>query len=139
MRFVERVVFDTSTLISAALRVDSPPALAFRKALASLEICTSPDTLRELQTVLSRAKFDRYLDRSERSVFLELYRKFATSCDVREGIRACRDPKDDKFLALAVSCKAGVLVSSDRDLLDMHPFREIAIATPADFLEGRWR
>jgi len=139
MRFVERVVFDTSTLISAALRTDSTPALAFRKALASHEVCASPDTLRELETVLTRAKFDRYLDRGGRGAFLDLYRKFATSCDVRESIKACRDPKDDKFLALVVSCGAGILVSSDHDLLDLHPFREIAIATPADFLEGRWR
>lgn len=139
MRFVERVVFDTSTLVSAALRVESTPALAFCKALASHEICTSPDTLQELESVLLRAKFDRYLDRGERGTFLDLYRKFTTSCEVREIVKACRDPKDDKFLALAVSCGAGVLVSSDRDLLDLHPFRGVAIVTPADFLEDRWR
>lgn len=135
MRFVERVVFDTSMLVSAALRVESTPALAFRKALASHEICTSPDTLQELESVLMRAKFDRYLDRDERSAFLDFYRKFTTSCEVRETVKACRDPKDDKFLALAVSCGASMLVSSDRDLLDLHPFRGVAIATPADFLE----
>ncbi|WP_347261160.1 putative toxin-antitoxin system toxin component, PIN family [Rudaea sp.] len=139
MRFVERVVFDTSALVSAALRVESTPALAFRKALASHEICTLPDTLQELESVLLRAKFDRYLDRGERGTFLDLYRKFTTSCEVREIVKACRDPKDDKFLALAVSCGAGVLVSSDRDLLDLHPFRGVAIVTPADFLEDRWR
>ncbi|MBS0589207.1 MAG: putative toxin-antitoxin system toxin component, PIN family [Proteobacteria bacterium] len=139
MRFVERVVFDTSTLVSAALRVESTPAQAFRKALAGHEICTSPDTLRKLENVLLRAKFDRYLDRSERSAFLDLYRKVTTSCDVRESAKACRDPKDDKFLALAVSCAAVVLVSSDHDLLDLHPFRGVAIMTPADFLEHRRR
>jgi putative PIN family toxin of toxin-antitoxin system len=139
MRFVERVVFDTSTLVSAALRVESTPALAFRKALASHEICASPDTLQEIESVLLRAKFDRYLDRNERSAFLDLYRKVATSCDVRESVKACRDPKDDKFLALAVSCEAGILVSSDHDLLDLHPFRGVAIVTPADFLEDRWQ
>jgi len=139
MRFVERVVFDTSTLVSAALRVESTPALAFRKAVAGYEICTSPDTLRELENVLLRAKFDRYLGRSERSTFLDLYRDVTTSCDVRESVKACRDPKDDKFLALVVSCEADILVSSDRDLLDLHPFRSIAIVTPADFLEDHWR
>jgi putative PIN family toxin of toxin-antitoxin system len=136
MRFVERVVFDTSTLVSAALRVESTPALAFRKALASHEICTSPDTLQEFETVLLRAKFDRYLDRGERGAFLDLCRKVTTSCDVRKSVKICRDPKDDKFLALAVSCGAGILVSSDRDLLDLHPFHGVIITTPADFLEG---
>lgn len=135
MRFVERVVFDTSTMVSAALRVESTPALAYRKALASHEICTSPDTLHELADVLLRAKFDRYLARNERDAFLDLYRKATTSCDVREKVKACRDPKDDKFLALAVSCGAEVLVSSDHDLLDLHPFRNVVIVTPADFLQ----
>jgi putative PIN family toxin of toxin-antitoxin system len=32
---------------------------------------------------------------------------------------ACRDPKDDRFLACAVEGRAHTLVSSDKDLLDM--------------------
>ena len=52
MRFVERVVFDTSSQVSAALRGESTPALAFRKALATHEICISLDMLLELETVL---------------------------------------------------------------------------------------
>lgn len=134
MRFVERVVFDTSTLVSAALRVDSVPSLAFRKALAGCELCASDETLRELEAVLSRPKFDRYLDRDERAAFVELYKTCITSCEVHEVVDDCRDPRDNKFLALAISCTASVLVTSDRDLLDLHPYREVAIMSPADFL-----
>lgn len=134
MHFVERVVFDTSTLVSAAIRVDSVPSLAFRKALASCKLCASDETLRELETVLGRPKFDRYLDRRERVVFIDLYKNCIASCKVHEVVDDCRDPKDNKFLALAISCAAGVLVSSDRDLLDLHPYRGVAIMTPADFL-----
>jgi putative PIN family toxin of toxin-antitoxin system len=46
----------------------------------------------------------------------------------------CRDPKDDQFLALALACEANVLVSSDADLLVLHPWREVPIVTPGDFL-----
>jgi predicted nucleic acid-binding protein len=49
------------------------------------------------------------------------------------AVTACRDPKDDKFLALALAAKADVLVSSDVNLLEMHPFREIPILRLADF------
>ena len=53
---------------------------------------------------------------------------------ITERIAACRDPKDDKFLELGVSGKAEVIVSGDRDLLDLNPFRGIPIVTPATFV-----
>ena len=46
-----------------------------------------------------------------------------------------RDPKDNKFLALALAAQAGVLVTGDgRDLLKMHPYRGVSIFTARDFL-----
>ncbi len=49
-------------------------------------------------------------------------------------ITTCRDPKDDKFLEVAVAGKADVIVSGDGDLLTMHPFVGIPILPPAAFL-----
>ena len=40
----------------------------------------------------------------------------------QEQITVCPDPKDDKFLSLAVSAKASAIVSGDDDLLVLHPF-----------------
>jgi putative PIN family toxin of toxin-antitoxin system len=54
--------------------------------------------------------------------------------DVVDQIRASRDPNDDKFLEAAVSGRANVVITGDRDLLDLNPFREIPILTPADYL-----
>jgi predicted nucleic acid-binding protein len=45
----------------------------------------------------------------------------------------CRDPMDSKFLALALVSEADALVSSDEDLLILHPWRRIPILTPAEF------
>jgi predicted nucleic acid-binding protein len=47
---------------------------------------------------------------------------------------SCRDTKDNKFVALALAAEADVLVSSDKDLLALHPWRGIRIATPAGFV-----
>ena len=47
---------------------------------------------------------------------------------------ACRDPKDDRFLACAVEGGAHYLVSSDYDLLDMRRYRDVAIVNPGQFL-----
>jgi len=54
--------------------------------------------------------------------------------EIQAPIRACRDPKDDKFLELAVDGRADAIVTGDGDLLDLHPFRGIAILMPADYL-----
>jgi predicted nucleic acid-binding protein len=48
---------------------------------------------------------------------------------------ACRDPKDDKFLSLAVCGRATHLVTGDADLLALNPFEGIRIVTPRQFLE----
>lgn len=139
MAFVRRGVFDTSTLIGAMLLPDSVPRRAFTVALARCELCGSDATLAELQSVIRRAKFDRYLDRATRETFFSLVRAhtrlFAASDDAFAGLaRRCRDPRDDKFLALAVACEADAIVSSDDDLVSMNPYQGIVIAGAADFI-----
>lgn len=140
MNFVKRVVFDTSTLVSAALRPTSIPRQAFLKAIAQTELCVSDSTLAELGEVMSREKFDRYLDREVRMQFVELYRRHARLFHVSEADETmlqepCRDPRDNKFLALALACSADVVVSSDEDLLTLNPYRRIPVVLPRDFLE----
>lgn len=49
-------------------------------------------------------------------------------------IRASRDPNDDHVLGCAVAAKAQFIISGDKDLLVLHPFRKISILTPAKFL-----
>ena len=137
---IRRVVFDTSTLVGAALRPDSVPGHALSEAFASCLLCASEEALAELETVLGRRKFDRYLDRASRQEFVVLVRRhshlFATSAlPLDPG--PCRDPKDLKFLALALAAKADCLVSSDQDLRVLHPWRNITILSPAEFLNGK--
>jgi len=58
----------------------------------------------------------------------------AEPVEIKTRIRACRDPKDDKFLEVAVDGRADAIVTGDHDLLELHPFHGIAILTPADYL-----
>jgi predicted nucleic acid-binding protein len=46
-----------------------------------------------------------------------------------------RDAKDDKFLEVAINGNASVIVTSDDDLLVLHPFQTISIVTPRDFID----
>jgi putative PIN family toxin of toxin-antitoxin system len=134
-----RVVLDTSMLVSAALYTGSIPDQALTKALESFDLCASVETLTELEQVLDRGKFDRYRDRDSRHAFVATIRRrsllFAVEfTDLSAVAPLCRDSKDNTFLALALATEADVLVSSDEDLLVLHPWRGIPIITPAEFL-----
>ena len=130
----ERVVFDTNVLISGLLSTTSTPARALEFAATSDQMVATSATLRELMTKLLSPKFDRYVSRERRDALLLRLAPVLEIVEVVEQIRASRDTKDDKFLEAAVNGRADVLVTGDRDLLDLHPYRGVAILTPADYL-----
>lgn len=140
MNVFARVVVDTSTLVSAALRVGSVPHQALLQALTTGEVCVSPSTLDELEKVLLRPKFDRYQSAEMRKAFADILRRRVSLFMVSEADELnvnppCRDPKDNKFLALMQACDADVLISSNDDLLALNPWQGIPIFTPAQFLK----
>jgi len=130
-----RFVFDTNTLVSAALFSTSIPRIALDKALVTGFLLISEPTSLELVTVLLRAKFDRYLQRGKRELFLASFLQQTQLIEISEVIRACRDSKDDKFLDVAVNGQADIIVTSDNDLLVLRPFRNISIVTPRNFVD----
>ncbi|HEV8160029.1 MAG TPA: putative toxin-antitoxin system toxin component, PIN family, partial [Pyrinomonadaceae bacterium] len=63
--------------------------------------------------------------------------KVAEMVETSETIVVCRDPKDDKLLELALSGNADFLVTGDKDLLVLNPFRGgVKIITPREFLDN---
>jgi putative PIN family toxin of toxin-antitoxin system len=130
----ERVVIDTNVLISGLFSTTSTPALAVQKAVTKAQLVATTETLRELIAKLHSPKFDRYVRRERRDALLERVASLVEIIDVLQSIRASRDPKDDKFLEAAVNGRAYVIVTGDKDLLDLNPFRGVAIMTPADYL-----
>lgn len=129
-----QVVLDTNLLVSAALLEKSVPRQALELALRSGEVLSSSQTLTELKEVLARKKFDRYVSQEIRLRFLVNFLNLTRPIEITETITACRDPKDNKFLELAVSGNAAYLVTGDTDLLVLHPFSETSVLTPADFI-----
>jgi len=130
-----RIVFDTNVVVSAALLPRSVPRQAFDFAFANGHVLISTATIIELEEVLRRPKFNRYIAEAKRLEFLASLVNEAEPIYVVESIAACRDPQDDKFLELAISGGATHLVSGDQDLLSLHPFRGIAILTPQKLLQ----
>lgn len=129
-----RVVLDTNVLVSALLLPRSVPRQAFDYVQDRGRALISEATVDELNEVLRRSRFEKYLAEAQRLEFLATLIREAELVSVTEVVTACRDPKDNKFLELAVSAKATYLVSGDRDLLALHPFRGIPVVAPQAFL-----
>lgn len=134
-----RFVFDTNALISAALLKRSISRRAFDKAIDEGELLVSAETVNELHQVLGRVDFAKYLTEDERMEFLTVLLREATLIEIVARVNECRDPDDNKFLELAVSGGATCIVSGDKDLLVLHPFRGIPVVTPRDFLDEMWK
>jgi len=130
-----RFVADTNVLVSRFVFQNSVPAQAVRYATSIGKLIVSIETLEELESVLFRPKFNAYLTLGERLGFFDYLRTTATLIESVPIISACRDPKDDKFLALALTGHADFILTGDQDLLVLHPFREIDILSPRQYLD----
>lgn len=126
----QRFVFDTNVVISTFLLKSCVARQAFDKAIQVGKFLILRATVEELNDVLRRKGFEKYVTEEERMEFLSAFVTDGVLVDIVERVMACRDSKDDKFLELAVNGKATCIVSSDQDLLVLHPFRGIAIMTP---------
>jgi putative PIN family toxin of toxin-antitoxin system len=129
-----RYVFDTNVIVSALLFNDSVPGQAFFGALDRGVLVVSPQLVEQLRDVLSRDKFDAYLAREDRERLLAGLIQDAELIVPSTHIQVCRDPDDDMVLELAVSSGVLLIVTGDKDLLELNPFRGIRIIRPAEFL-----
>ena len=131
----KRVIIDTNIIVSAFLFETGTPAHIFDAVYEHHILLFSAETYAELCDVLLRPKFDRYALREERINFLATFAQIATEIAVRTEVAVCRDPKDDKFLALAADGQADYIVSGDQDLRDLGNFKGIPVLTPREFYE----
>jgi len=128
------IVFDASTVISAALKVDSVPERALLRADEIDVFALSTPVDAEIAGVLNRPKFAEAIRADRRAFVLNVLRREAAWFAPTVRVIDCRDPKDDKYLELALAAGADTIVSSDDDLLVLHPWRGVRILRPAAYL-----
>jgi len=131
----KRIVADTNCLVSRLLLPSSVPGRAIHRVIDHGILLVSEATMNELADVLARPKFDRYISLEDRQTFLRLLGRIAKFVPSVYAVRECRDPKDDKFLEVALSGKADVILTGDADLLTLNPWRGVAILSPAGYLK----
>jgi putative PIN family toxin of toxin-antitoxin system len=131
------VVVDTNVFVSIFQfggRMGEILDLALQGAV---ELCTSQPMIEELRGVLQE-KFHWSAERVDAAT--ETLLRFCHLIDPREPLKVCRDPDDDRVLECALAAGAEVIVSGDRDLLDLGAFRGTPIMSPRLFLDsGLWK
>ncbi len=122
-----RAIIDTNVLLSGLLWHGTPHALLDRVRDGTLTLVSSPVLLAELAEVLEQPKFDAVLARSstsrERSL-AEIQQLAEVLVPEALPQPVCRDPDDDHVLALALTAQVDLIVSGDKDLLDLNSFEK---------------
>jgi uncharacterized protein len=129
-----RVIVDTNVLISRLLLPQSVAGRAVSRLVRNTRLLVSEDTLAELAQTISREKFNRYVSLEDRQEFFQLYARLAEWVPISTTLRVSRDPGDDKFLELAVDGQTQLIMTGDKDLLELSPYKNVQILAPAEVL-----
>jgi putative PIN family toxin of toxin-antitoxin system len=125
-----RIVLDTNVLIAAYATRGRCHELLEHCARVH-ELVSSPVLLTELRQKLTRTlKFSSGVADALLSL---LHPRLHLVDPPALDPPACRDPDDDWVLATAAAGSCRCIITGDRDLLVLHPFRSIAIVSPTDF------
>ena len=125
---------DASIVVSAALKPGSVPDTAIVQAAYSRGVALSFAVFGEIETVLARPKFAKSVLPENRAKLLARILDGAAWFEPSMRVAECRDPKDDKYLELALAASASAIVTGDADLLDMDPWRGVRLLRPAEYL-----
>jgi putative PIN family toxin of toxin-antitoxin system len=127
-----RVVLDTNVLVAAAYNRRSASRRIVEACLeGTLTAVASEAVRREYEFILARAV--RVPDYEERLAALVDGLQIVLPEETPRVV--AEDPDDDKILAAAVSGGAEWVVTSDRHLLALDPYRGVRIAPAAQFVK----
>ena len=116
-------VYDCMLFFSAAARPGRFRPVFDLVERQAVKLCLSPDVLAEIRDVLTRPKLvAKYSALTAEAVESFLARHLRTARwhdDVPEQFVLKRDPKDSKYLNLAIAATAPYVVTLDHDLLDL--------------------
>jgi len=131
-----RVLADTNVLVAA---VTSKEGVSARLLIAArsgqYRLIVSPMLLDELETVLARPYFRRYLSSDDAHRFVVMVRERAEIVDDPSALAEpiTPDPDDDFLVVLAEAADMDVLVSGDSDLTGLH-WAGLTMKTPGELL-----
>ena len=128
-----RIALDSSVLIAAHISRAGVCAELLEDLLLHRDLVTSEFILEELGQKLSEKFSFSKREADQVAAFLRRVAVVVVPADLPSDV--CRDPTDIPVLGTAVSGECALLISVDRDLLDMQRINEIPIIRPGEY----WR
>lgn len=132
-----RVVIDTNVWLSALLWGGQPNFILQLVEKKQIQAISSEEILNELMDIFQKPKLQKRLNQlnfSAEEVTIVAKRLMIFVTIEAIIIPELRDPKDQMILATAITGNADVVISGDKDLLVLHPFANISILSPQEFL-----
>ena len=129
----KKIILDTNVLVSVLLSHKQDRAKLrhlLEYILEYSQLYASYETFQELENVINRDKFQKYLPKVLITTFLDEIKKEIKFIEPNISIDACRDSNDNKFLELAKAANIDVIITGDKDLLDLNPYEDTMIITP---------
>jgi uncharacterized protein len=126
---IPSAVFDCMVFVQA-LANEKGPACACYELVRSgrLVLCVSPAVMAEAGDVLSRPKVRRKLpaltNKAVEAFLRDVLSRAVMLSHVPATFKLERDPKDERYINLALASSAAYLVTWDRDLLDLMEHKE---------------
>lgn len=121
-----RVVIDTNILISLFMSRQHED-LIDSILDESLELISSQEQINEIERVLAYPKIAKFFDQKDMKKIMFLAENMATLVPLKNTILDCRDKKDNFILETAATGNAKYIVSGDKDIQALSPFRGITI------------
>jgi putative PIN family toxin of toxin-antitoxin system len=128
-----RLFLDTNVLVSAILSPVSISAKILNWGEDNGVILYSTATLTEILSVLGRSKFSKYIDHDDIDGLSIRIKTVWLFVEILNQVQLCRDPKDDKFIDLALNGEASHLITGDSDLLVLNPIQNNSVIKPRTF------
>jgi putative PIN family toxin of toxin-antitoxin system len=129
------IVIDTNVLISAGLLPHSKSAQVLAIAVGQFVIAQNDETWHELETRISKQKFDRYFEKDGRLRHMSQIAQSIKRFESKARVNVSRDETDNKFIELAIDSASTIIISGDPDLKEIQVFQGIEILSPTIFFD----
>ena len=127
-----KVIFDTNIWISFLIgrRLSKIKQLISK---GNITIITTEQLLKEITLVTNREKVKKYFPKESVHELIEFLETISIKVEIKPLHFVSRDPKDNFLLDLIDFSKADYLVTGDKDLLVLNPFKNTKIVSPGEF------
>ncbi len=132
-----KIVVDTNVLVSALIGKSYPHKIVYDCIFGKrVTVCISPDVFNEYESVLNRAKFDRFPDfRASSGKMLTLLREVSDFYTPIAKLAVIKDEPDNRFLELALLAQANFIVTGNTNDFTFSEYEGVQVVSPKYFYD----